>query len=180
MDITSLFYPVAIVISLFLIYSNYSKIQKMKKGNMEVLYVLNQDGKTIRTISRFFLIFIVLSSVVSIYDSITKTGLTSAETLSVIFLPIMFIILYIPLSQKTKITTLGIVRTVTLIRWEDIKGIDYMKADSKGRLKVKILYRNINRDMVIELLFHETDKELELFKQSAKDYRNKKNKNKKK
>lgn len=175
-EMTSLFYPVAMVICVFMVYSNYSKMQKYKKANMEVLYVLEQDGKTIRTISSTFLIFIILTSVITIYDTVSKTGLSSAETVSVVFLPIMFIVLYIPLSQKTKITTLGILRLLILIRWEDIRGIDYLKADSKGKQKVKIAYRISNRDAVIELLFHEKDAELELFKQSAKEYRNKKNK----
>ena len=48
-------------------------------------------------------------------------------------LPVLVITLYIPLSKKTMISTLGIHKRSNLIRWADIKGINYLKPDEKIR-----------------------------------------------
>lgn len=172
--ITSLLYPVMIIVCLVIIYSNEKKRRQYKKENIEILFLLNEDDKTMRLTSRLLLVFMILSSVAVLLDSIKRTGLYSIETITMIALPIMFVVLYVPLSRKTKITTLGIFKRLNLVRWEDIKGVDYIKPDIKGRQKVKILYKTSYRDMTLEIVFKKDDEQLNEFKKTVKEYRNKK------
>lgn len=174
MNMTTIFYLVAIAVCIVMIYMNAKKNMEYRRDNMEVLYTLNKDGKGMRTIARVFLIFMCLASAASLYDGMYRYGLVSFETLQFVMLPLLFIILYIPLSQKTKITNLGINRNGNLIRWSDIKGIDYLKTDDKGRSKARILYKTSYKDMTQEIIFDKSDPQLDKFKQTAKEYRNKK------
>lgn len=172
--ITSLFYPVMIIVCLFLIYSNERKRRQYKKENIEILYFLNEDDKFMRLVSKLLLVFIVFSSGAILFESVRTMGLYSTETLTMALLPFMFFVLYLPLSKKTKITTLGILKKTQLIRWDDIKGIDYIKPDLKGKQKVKILHKTSYKDMALEISFNKDDEQLELFKKTVKEYRNKK------
>ena len=174
MNVTALFYPVLIIVCMFLIYSNQKKFKQYKKENMEILYLLNADDKTMILASRLLLAFMILSSGFVVFDSFNRTGLYSTETLTMIVLPFALIALYIPLSKKTKITTLGIFKRQNMIRWDDIKGIDYIKPDLKGRQKVKVLYKTAYKDMTLDIMFSKNDEQLELFKNTVKEYRNKK------
>jgi len=94
-------------------------------------------------------------------------------------LPILIITLYIPLSKKTMISTLGIHKRSNLVRWDDIKGINYPKPDAKDKIKVKVIYNIMNKDSNISLTFLKDDPQLEKFKEFAKTYRNTKKKDKK-
>lgn len=172
--ITSLFYPVMIIVCLFIIYSNERKRRQYKKESMEILFFLNEDDKIMRVTSRLLLVFMILSSGAVLLESFKTKGLYSIETITMAFLPIVFIVLYVPLSKKTKITTLGIYKRLNLIRWDDIKGVDYIKPDSKGRQKAKILYKTSYRDMILDIVFRKDDEQLEEFKKAAKEYRSKK------
>jgi len=172
--ITSLFYPVMIIVCLFIIYSNEKKRRQYKKENMEVLFFLNEDDKTMRLTSRLLLVFMIISSGAVLMDSFNRTGLYSIETITMMLLPIMFIVLYVPLSRKTKVTTLGIFKRLSLVRWDEIKGVDYIKPDSKGKQKVKILYKTSYKDTTLEIMFNKDDEQLEEFKKTVKEYRNKK------
>ncbi len=172
--ITSLLYPIMIIICLIIIYSNEKKRIQYKKENMEILFFLNEDDKVMRLTSRLLLFFMILSSGAVLLDSIKRTGLYSTETITLIILPIMFIVLYVPLSRKTKVTTLGIFKRLNLVRWGNIKGIDYIKPDAKGRQKVKILYKTSYRDMALEIVFRKDDEQLNEFKKTVKEYRTKK------
>jgi hypothetical protein len=116
----------------------------------------------------------ILSSGVVLMDSFKRTGLYSSESITMAILPIMFIVLYVPLSSKTRITTLGVFKRLNLIRWEDIKGVDYIKPDIKGKQKAKILYKTSYRDMTLDIDFRKDDAQLEDFKRTVKEYRNKK------
>lgn len=174
MTLTTIFYLVAIAVCLVMIYSNAKRSMEYRRDNMEVLYTLDKDGKGMRTLARVFLLFMVLASAASLYDGIYRYGLMSFETLQFVMLPVLFIVLYIPLSRKTKITNLGINRNGNLIRWSDIKGIDYLRPDSKGRVKARILYKTSYKDMVQEIVFEKDDAQIEKFKLTAKEWRNKK------
>lgn len=175
---TKLFYPMIIVVCLFLIYTSEKKRRKYKKENMRILHYLNQDDKTMRIISSLMLIIMVTSSVVLLIDIARTIGLFSMDALYIVLLPFLFICLYVPLSRNTKITTLGIIKRTNLIRWEEIKGIDYLKPDSKGKQKVKILHKGPYKDTLTEITFNIGDEQFESFKNTAKDYRNKKHDNK--
>jgi len=172
--ITSLFYPVMIIVCLFIIYSKERRQRQYKKENIEILFFLNEDDKTMRMTSRLLLVFMVISSIAVLFDSYNRTGLYSLETITMILLPIMFMVLYVPLSKNTKITTLGIFKRLNLVRWDEIKGIDYIKPDAKGRQKCKILYKTSYKDMTLEIMFKKDDEQLEEFKKIVKEYRNKK------
>jgi len=174
MNVTSLFYPVMIIVCLVMIYSNAKKHKQYKKENMEILYLLNEDDRTMRLASKLLLAFMVLSSGFVFIDTYRRMGMFSTEALTMIILPFALIALYIPISTKTKVTTLGIFKRQNLIRWDDIKGIDYIKPDLKGKQKVKLLYKTTYKDMSLELMFRKDDEQLELFKNTAKEYRNKK------
>lgn len=173
-NVTSLFYPVMIIVCLVMIYSNAKKSKQYKKENMEILYLLNEDDRTMRLASKLLLAFMILSSGFVFVDTYKRMGLYSTEALSMIILPFALIALYIPLSTKTKITTLGIFKRQNLIRWVDIKGIDYIKPDIKGNQKVKVLYKTVYRDSSLEIMFKKDDEQLDLFKNTAKEHRNKK------
>jgi len=173
-NVTSLFYPVMIIVCLVMIYSNAKKNKLYKKENMEILYLLNEDDRTMRLASKLLLAFMVLSSGFVFIDTYKRMGIFSTEALTMIILPFALIALYIPLSTKTKVTTLGILKRQNLIRWDDIKGIDYIKPDIKGKQKVKLLYKTTYKDMSLELIFKKDDEQLELFKNTAKENRNKK------
>jgi hypothetical protein len=77
------------------------------------------------------------------------------------------------------ISTLGVHKRSNLVRWEDIKGINYLKPDAKDKVKVKISYMLMNRDTSIALTFLKDDPQLEKFKEYAKTYRSTKKKDKK-
>jgi hypothetical protein len=94
-------------------------------------------------------------------------------------LPVLVITLYIPLSKKTMISTLGIHKRSNLIRWADIKGINYLKPDEKNKVKVKIVYMLMNKDVSMNLTFLKDDPQLEDFKEHAKSYKSTKKKDKK-
>jgi hypothetical protein len=84
-----------------------------------------------------------------------------------------------PISRKNSVTTLGVLKRTNLIRWEDVKGIDYMKPDARGKQKVKILHKTAYKNTTTELMFGKNDEQIDQFKATAKEYRNKKKKDKK-
>lgn len=174
MKIGSLLYPVMLVACAFLLYSNLKKRRQYKRENIEILFALNEDDKGMRMVSNTMLLLIVVYFGLVLVDIVRFNRLFTAETLYVIILPFLFAILYIPLSKKTKVTTLGIIKRSNLIRWQEIKGIDYLKPDAKGKQKVRILFKGSYKDMQQEMSFAKDDEQLELFKNTAKEYRNNK------
>lgn len=170
----SFVYPMLIAICLFIIASNVKNSRKYKKENMNVLFNLNEDDKTMRIVSSLMLVFLIISSIITLADTAKTKGLISTDSLYVVLLPLLFIILYLPMSKKTRVTTLGIFRRTNLIRWEDIKVIDYLKQSVKGKQLVKILYRGPYKDLMIAIAFKQDDEQYELFKNTAKEYRNNK------
>lgn len=141
MGVTSFIYPMLIIICFFVIVSNVKNNKKYKAENMKELFSLNEDDKTMRVVSGLMLVFLVVSSVFTLIETAKVKSLFSADVLYVVLLPALFIILYLPMSKKTKVTTLGIIKRTNLIRWEDIKGIDYPKHVVRGRQFVRILYK---------------------------------------
>ncbi|MDD2495305.1 MAG: hypothetical protein PHE29_08940 [Tissierellia bacterium] len=179
MDGTVLLYSILLVFCAFLIYSAFKKQRQYKKEGIKTIFSLNYDDKVIRIICILMLVFLILVSAAAIYNALYVLNLQGSEIFYLVVLPIMFMILYVPLAQKTKITTLGIIKRNNLIRWESIKGIDYTKPDSKGKQQASILYKAAYKDGKIHLNFMPNDEQLEMFKNAVKDYRsNKKNKNK--
>jgi len=73
---------------------------------MEILYLLNEDDRTMRLASKLLLAFMVLSSGFVFIDTYRRMGMFSTEALTMIILPFDFLLLYIyQVSTKTKVTT---------------------------------------------------------------------------
>jgi Ca2+/Na+ antiporter len=179
MDGTVLLYSILIVFCAFLVYSAFKKQRQYKKEEIKTIFSLNFDDRVMRITCVFMLVFLVLVSSVAIYNSLYVLNMPKLDAFYLVILPIMFIILYIPLTQKTKITTLGIVKRNNLIRWGSIKGVDFTKPDNRGKQKAIIIYKAAYKDGKIVLNFLQNDEQFEMLKNTAKEYRsNKKNKNK--
>lgn len=178
MDGTVLLYSILIVFCAFLVYSAAKKQRQYNKEGIKTIFSLNYDDKVMRIICILMLGFLVLVSFAAIYNSLYVLNMPKLDTFYLIILPVMFMVLYIPLAQKTKVTTLGIVKRNNLIRWESIKGIDFTKPN-KGKQQAIIIYKAAYKDGKIVLNFLQNDEQFEMLKNTAKEYRsNKKNKNK--
>lgn len=174
MKASTIFYPLMFIIVIYFIYSNIRNSIKYKKENMEILLHLNEDDKRVHFISGMLMVVMVIATLILIIGIINSKEYAAEDILIMVVLPVLMVALYIPLSKKTKISTLGIHKRSYLIRWEDIRGINYLKPDAKNKVKVKILYNNITRDTSAELTFLKDEPQLEQFKEIAKTYRNKK------
>ena len=179
MTASTILYPLMFIVIIYFIYSNIRNNIKYKKENMEVLLLLNEDDKRVHLMSRVLMAVLILVSAVLIRGLIESETYPLEEVLIMVVLPVLMIALYIPLSRKTMISSLGIHKRSNMVRWEDIKGINYNKPDAKDKVKVKILYSLMNKDTNINLTFLKDDPQLEKFKELAKTYRNTKKKDKK-
>ena len=178
MTASTILYPLMFIVIIYFIYSNIRNNIKYKKENMEVLLLLNEDDKRVQLMSRVLMAVLILVSAVLIRGLIESETYPLEEVLIMVVLPVLMIALYIPLSRKTMISSLGIHKRSNMVRWEDIKGINYNKPDAKDKVKVKILYSLMNKDTNINLTFLKNDPQLEKFKELAKTYRNTKKKDK--
>lgn len=179
MDVTSIFYPILIIFCLFLFYSNFKNNKKYKSENMKVLLNLNADDKTMHIASGFLLALLLFYTFVVIYGMVKSNIFVLRDVLIAIIVFGLFVILYVPITKKTRVTTLGILKRNNMIRWEDIKGINYSKPDAKGKSKAIILHRTAYKDATTNILFNKDDEQLEMFKELAKENRNSKKKDKK-
>nr|WP_300090220.1 hypothetical protein [Sedimentibacter sp.] len=149
---------------------------KYKKENMQVLMNLNEDDKSTHLISSIVMIVLIIFSGFAIIGMINAKAYTQESVLGMVILPVLMIFLYVPMLKKTKISNLGIHKKNYLIRWEDIKGINYLKPDAKNKVKAKILYTVGTRDTSVNVTFGKDDQQLDEFKELAKEYRNSKKK----
>lgn len=179
MKASHILYPIMFIVVIYFIYSNIRNNIKYKKENMEVFLLLNEDDKRVHFISSLLMAILTGATGILIFGLINSRTYNTEDILIMGVLPIMMIALYVPLSKKTRITSLGIHKRSYLIRWEDIKGINYHKPDYKNKVKVKILYYSVNRDISAELTFSKDDPQLSKFKELAKTYRDSKRKDKK-
>ena len=179
MNTTSTIYLIIFIIVIFFISSNVGNSLKYKKENMKELLHLNEDDKKMRLISSLLMVFMLISSVILITGMIKSNNYGFEQILTMVVLPVLMIVLYLPLSKKTKVSTIGIHKRSYLIRWEAIKGFNYLKPNEKNLVKVKILYNNASKDAYAELTFSKDDNQLDKFKEIAKEYRNIKKKDKK-
>lgn len=179
MNSQTLLYSMTIIFGLFFLYSNLKSSMRNKKENMQVLYHLNDDDKIMRNISRGVLVFMIFSTFVTFQLSFASTGINS-QNIFMMLMPILLVVLYLPLSKKTRVTNIGVLKRNALVRWDDVKGINYLKPNEKGLIKVKVLHKtSTNKDATMELVFKNGDDQLDMFKNTAKEYRNNKKKDKK-
>jgi len=180
MNAASFVYPIIIIVCLYLIYANVRNTLKYKKENIETLFVLNEDDKTKRLTTLTIMILMILATAYLLFSIITQDAISKKEAIMPFILLILFVILYVPISKKTQITSLGIMKSSILTRWEAIKGINYAKPDDKGRIKVKVLYKSLyNTETFLNITFKKDDEQVEQFKNVVKEYRNYKKKCKK-
>ncbi len=176
MDFASVTYLLMILLITFFITTSVRNSMKYKKENMQVLMNLNEDDKSTHLISSIVMIVLIIFSGFAIIGMINAKAYTQESVLGMVILPVLMIFLYVPMLKKTKISNLGIHKKNYLIRWEDIKGINYLKPDAKNKVKAKILYTVGTRDTSVNVTFGKDDQQLDEFKELAKEYRNSKKK----
>lgn len=172
-------YPLIFIFAVYFVFSNFKNNLKYKKENMKTLFYLNEDDKTRHLISTVVIIFVVMITVILLVGIIQTNGFNLAAFFTTVILPLLMVLLYLPLTKKTMISTLGIHKRGALIRWDDIKGINYLKPNEKNKVKVKIIYPFAGRDTSMDLTFNKDDSQIEIFKETVKEYRNAKKKEKK-
>ncbi|HCS10155.1 MAG TPA: hypothetical protein DIV40_01740 [Clostridiales bacterium] len=179
MTAESIFYPLIFIVLIYFLFKNTKNKMKFKKENMEVLLLLDEDDKRVHLMARLLMAVMILLTGIMI-RGLMETKTNSPEQILIMgVLPILIITLYIPLSKKTMISTLGIHKRSNLVRWDDIKGINYPKPDAKDKIKVKVIYNIMNKDSNISLTFLKDDPQLEKFRELAKTCRSTKKKDKK-
>ena len=179
MTAESIFYPLIFIVLIYFLFKNTKNKMKFKKENMEVLLLLDEDDKRVHLMARLLMAVMILLTGIMI-RGLMETKTNSPEQILIMgVLPILIITLYIPLSKKTMISTLGIHKRSNLVRWDDIKGINYPKPDAKDKIKVKVIYNIMKKDSNIALTFLKDDPQLEKFRELAKTCRSTKKKDKK-
>ncbi|NLJ58294.1 MAG: hypothetical protein GX339_05570 [Tissierellia bacterium] len=165
------------IVIIYFIFTNIRDNIKYKKENMEVLLYLNNDDRLVHLLSSILMAVMIGMTGILILGMLKSESFAIEDVLTMGVLPALMVVLYIPLSKKTRLSTLGIHKRSYLIRWENIKSINYLKPDAKDRVKTKILHINFNRDTTTEITFLKGDPQLEKFKEIAKKYKvNKKGK----
>lgn len=179
MSTTQIVYPLIFVFAIYFIYTNIRNNLKYKKENLMPLFYLNQDDKTRHLISTLVIIFVIVLAGFLLIGIISTNTFTLESFFTMVLLPMLMVFLYLPLTKKTMISNLGVHKRGTLIRWSDIKSINYLKPNEKNLIKVKLIYVFAGRDTSIDLTFNKEDSQLETFKEAVKEYRNIKKKEKK-
>lgn len=178
MSAYQIFYFIMFLVVIYFVYKNIKDRITYKKENMEVLLLLDEDDKGIHLMSKILMVVLIVLAIILIIGLINTDDNVTEETVILILLPILMVTMYIPLSKKTMVSTLGIHKRANLIRWENIKGIQYMKPDEKNKVRVKITY-SMSKDVNIDLKFKKNDPQLPKFKDIAKDNRKTKKKGRK-
>lgn len=179
MDLQQIVYPLLTLVIAYLIFLNARKSFKYKKENVTYFFEIVEDDKNTRLISSLMIAILLVISGLMIMGMIYQVNTSKGQLIYLIILPALMTILYFPMIRRTRISTLGIHKRSNLIRWEDIKGIDFLKPNKKNIIKVKILYNVSGTSTSSELSFLNGNDKLEKFKEISKEYRKDKKKEKK-
>jgi len=179
MSTTQIVYPLIFVFAIYFIYTNIKNNLKYKKENLISLFYLNQDDKTRHLISTLVIIFVIVLTGFLLIGIISTNTFNLESFFTMVLLPMLMVFLYLPLTKKTMISNLGVHKRGTLIRWNDIKSINYLKPNERNQIKAKLLYTFAGRETSTDLTFSKEDSQLEAFKEAVKEYRNNKKKEKK-
>lgn len=160
---------ILIVFGATTIYSNIKLRRRYKKEGIETILVLDYDEKTTRMLLPFVLAFILFASIAILYNTMFVLESDIKEIWYILVLPIVVILLYYPMAQKTRITTLGIIKKNVMVPWELIKRIEYeySEPNKKGKIKAQVFYDSSSRENKITLRFAENDTQFPIFKQTA-------------
>lgn len=173
-------YPFLFIIAIYFIFTNFRNNMNYKKQNMRVLFQLKDDDRGRQTLSNALIILVLTMTafyVVGIMNSDAAFDMESVFT--VIILPLLMVALYVPLTKKTFVSTLGIHKRGGVIKWESIKNVNYYKPNEKGIVVAKVTYTLMSKDASVEIKINKDDELLEVFKETVKEYRNTKKKEKK-
>lgn len=179
MSAAQIIYPLIFIFAIYFIYLNFKNNLNYKKEDMKILFYLDNDDKIRHLISTIVIIFIAALTGILLIGTIIAKTFTLETFFTTVLLPLLMILLYVPLTKKTMISNLGIHKRGALIRWEHIKGVNYLKPNEKNQTKARIIYAFAGRDTSIELTFNKGDSQFETFKEVVKEYRNIKKKEKK-
>lgn len=173
---STILYSIMFVVIIYFIYSNIKSSIQYKKQNMEIFLQLNNDDKKMRFVSSLVVALLMGFTGVLLFGMISTKTFIAENVMVMVLLPAAMVVLYVPLSKKTRISTLGIHKRSYLVRWEDIKSINYLKPNEKDIVKTKIIYTALSKDTTAEITFLKNDPQLEQFKEIAKTYNKKKDK----
>lgn len=179
MTATQIIYPLIFVFAIYFIYTNIKNNLKYKRENLMPLFYFNQDDKTRHLISTLVIIFVIVLTGFLLIGTISTNTFTLETFFTMVLLPMLMVFLYLPLTKKTMVSNLGIHKRGTLIRWDEIKSINYLKPNEKNQIMAKIIYNFAGRETSINLTFNKEDSQLEAFKETVKEYRSIKKKDKK-
>ena len=166
----SLFLWIAIAFAVFYMFSTVKKYREYKKLNPTDVISLTEDNQGMRNICGVFLFFMIITSGVAIFNLNRLGFIITNEITQIVMTLFFFVVLYIPLSSKTRVSSIGIYRNASIIYWKDVINVEYLKANSKGRLKVKVIYKSYDKPMTIELVFKKKMMEYEALKNLVKTY----------
>lgn len=168
----TLFFWIAIIGAILYLASVIKHYIKYKKLEPKNVVVLTEDNKGIRNICGVFLYFMIITGGLTFGTMFREGIFFTVESIKIILTFVFFIVLYIPLSSKTKVSNIGIFRNFNLITWDKIIKVEYMTIDANKNQKVRITYNNnYNRPMVIEIAFKKKLNELEALKNMVAEYR---------
>ncbi len=157
MDFTTIMYTLMITIVGFFVFVSFKNDLKYKKENMKILLSLNEDDKTSHLLSSLVVVVLILFAGFGIIGMINTKSYTNENVVILIIMSIFLLVLYLPMMRKTRISNLGIHKKNYLIRWDEIKGLNYLKPNSKNKVKVKILYTVSLKQTFAELTFNKDD-----------------------
>ena len=165
------FYLLLVALAIVYTVSMVKKYIGYKKLNPTDIISLTEDNQSIRTVCGVLMTILIVTSGISFKEVYDQGIVFNDEFWEYVLIFFFFLVLYIPLTTRTKVSNVGIYRNSNLIYWKDVVEVEYLKPDSKGRLKVKVLYKNnINKELTIELIFKKKMDEYEAFKESVKKY----------
>lgn len=168
-------YPIIFILAVYFMYTNLKNNLTYKKLGMVSLFYLKDDDRGRQRFAFIVIAFVLALAATLITGTIRyKQEFNVEHVFTMIVLPLVMLILYIPLTKKTYVSNLGIHKRGSLIKWENIKSINYLKPDDKGIVLIKIIHTMMSKDVSTNLSINKEDTILETFKITAKEYRSKK------
>ena len=111
MKASTILYPLMFIVILYFIYSNIRNNIKYKKENMEILLQLIEDDRKVHFMSSMLMTVMIVATGILLIGLLTSKTYKTEDILIMGVLPVLMIALYVPLSKKTKISTLATITT---------------------------------------------------------------------
>lgn len=167
----TLYYQILIIISVVLIYKNFKNARSFKKQNIKNLFIVNRDNKGVRIFGCIIFAAVIFSAGITLKDAIQNIGMTEQVITELIAVVLLFIGVYIPILKKTRLTDKGIIKNGSLIKWQDLKFVEY-SGPIKNKMVAKVNYNSkYNKPLVLNISLNNDEEEITNFKQIVKDSR---------